>query len=96
MGLEELTVADFAAHVGERFAIATAGEPIELVLESAESVAERPGGRDPFSLIFHGPVEPLLAQAIYPLEHAELGVLEIFVVPIARDGERATYEAVFS
>jgi hypothetical protein len=49
-----------------------------------------------FSLVFRGPPEPLLAQAIYPLRHAGLGLLEIFLVPIARDDGGATYQAVFS
>jgi hypothetical protein len=96
MGLEDLTVADFAPRVGERFAIALPDGELELVLRSADAVADRPGGRDPFSLIFGGPEQPRLAQAIYPLEHAELGVLEIFIVPIAGDAEGTTYQAVFS
>lgn len=96
MGLEDLTVADFAPRVGERFAIALSEGEIELVLRSAETIADRPGGRVPFSLIFRGPEQPRLAQAIYPLDHGELGVLEIFVVPIAGDAESTTYQAVFS
>lgn len=96
MRLDELTAADFEPRVGEPFTIAADPEPIELVLESARVLADRPGGRDPFSLQFRGPVEPLLAQAIYPLEHAELGLLEIFIVPHARDDAGAVYGAVFS
>lgn len=95
MGLDELTAADFERRVGERFTIAAEPAPIELVLESAEVVASRAGGRDPFSLAFRGPVDPLLAQAIYPLEHGELGVLEIFIVPHARDADGTSYGAVF-
>jgi len=49
-----------------------------------------------FSLFFHGPQTPFLQQAIYKLQHAELGALEIFLVPIARDKDGFEYEAVFN
>jgi hypothetical protein len=51
--------------------------------------------QEPFSLIFTG--EPSLEQRIYSLEHAALGRLELFLVPLAPTGDgRARYEAVFS
>jgi len=95
MELGELTLADFEPCVGDVFAIAEP-EAVGLVLESATLVAERPGGREPFSLVFAGPREPLLAQSIQRLEHAGLGALEIFVVPIGRDEAACTYEAIFT
>ena len=96
MDLEALTAATFAPHVGETFALAAEPEPIALVLESVTTLADRPGGRDPFSLLFRGPAEPLLPQSIRRLEHAELGVLEIFIVPLTPDAGGARYEAIFS
>jgi hypothetical protein len=97
--LADLTLATFAPRVGDRFTIAGAtndGAPIALELESATQRGERPGGRDPFSLVFRGPPEPVLAQAIYALAHGELGTLEIFIVPVARSAETVSYEAVFT
>ena len=44
-----------------------------------------PGGRKPFSLTFRGPAQPLLAQAMYDVEHPVHGVIAIFIVPIAAD-----------
>lgn len=97
MDLGALTLATFEPLVGDRFTVeATTPVAIEFVLESATATGERPGGRDPFSLVFLGPDEPLLPQAIYTLRHGELGVLEIFVVPIARDGDGVRYEAIFA
>lgn len=77
-------------------AMANEPESITLVLESATSIGPWPGGRDPFSLVFRGPREPLLAQATYRLEHAALGPLEIFVVPNASDASGTRYEAIFT
>ena len=96
MDLEQLTAATFEPHVGTTFTIEVAAERVPLVLESVATLADRPGGRDPFSLLFRGSAEPLLAQSIRRLEHAELGVLEIFIVPLAPDRGGARYEAIFS
>ena len=55
-----------------------------------------PGGREPFALAFRGPVSELLPQAIYRLESDVFEPLEIFLVPIGRDSEGITYEAIFT
>jgi hypothetical protein len=49
-----------------------------------------------FSLVLRGPSEPVLPQAIYGLRHAGLGLIEIFVVPIAQRADGARYEAIFT
>lgn len=54
------------------------------------------GGRDPFHLIFQGPLELPLPQGTYPLsaeggfEHA------IFLVPVGREETAMIYQAVFN
>lgn len=96
MDLADLTLATFEPLVGDGFSVDAAPGALEFVLESASAAGEWPGGRQPFSLIFVGPGEPMLPQAIYALQHADLGVLEIFVVPIARNDDGARYQAVFT
>lgn len=49
-----------------------------------------------FSLIFRGPVQPLLPQAIYPFEHDEMGEFSLFIVPLRQDEEGTYYEACFN
>ena len=95
LDLATVTCETFEPHVGDAFVIA---EPVQIELELAEarSAGEWPGGREPFRLLFHGPRDPLLAQSIYRLEHAQLGALEIFIVPIGRDDQSTTYEAIFT
>ena len=95
MDLADLTLGHFEPLVGTTFAIS---EPaaVELVLAEATSAGEWPGGRQPFRLLFRGPREPLLPQSIYRLEHGALGPLEIFIVPIRRDDESTSYEAIFT
>jgi hypothetical protein len=51
---------------------------------------------DPFTLEFTGP-PPVLEQRIHPLEHAVLGRIELFLVPVGIDPDgRVRYEAVFN
>jgi hypothetical protein len=91
--LETLTAADFAALRGDRFRIApNDASPFEAELVEVTEIPREPGGRAPFSLVFQGGPSPPLPQRIYRLEHDELGAIEIFLVPIARD----RYEAVFT
>lgn len=73
------------------------GEPLELELTAAADVGKpSKSGRQPFSLLFKGPPEPLLPQRIYTLRNAELGELELFLVPVGADAEAVDYEAVFT
>jgi hypothetical protein len=92
-GVAELS--DFRAALDTPFALA---DGVELRLTEAEPNGSRAPGseRDPFRLAFLGPPDPVLPQRIYRLEHAGLGALDIFLVPIARDAEGTTYEAIFS
>ena len=49
-----------------------------------------------FSLFFRGPLDPQLSQGTYPLECESLGSLPLFLVPMGRNAEGMTYEAVFN
>jgi hypothetical protein len=93
----------FAPHVGDRFDVRLGEDrtlPLDLV-ETTEST--EPGGRGPdgqtrlqFSLVFRGPAAPALPQATYGLSHAELGELELFLVPSGADADGVQYEAAFA
>ena len=89
--LGSLTHAHFAPLLGEVFV----AEGAELELTEVEPLASTARG-DGFSLLFRGPRAPLLEQRIYGLEHARLGRLEIFLVPIGPDAKGQRYQAIFS
>ncbi|HEY0780924.1 MAG TPA: hypothetical protein VGE98_00605 [Thermoanaerobaculia bacterium] len=98
--LEDLTDASFRPHCGSRFHVAMGGQP-DLDLELVEVVPYAPGGtaeakRTPFSLYFRGPASSVLPQRIYRLQHAAMGALDLFLVPIRREGDTLVYEAVFN
>ena len=102
MELDRLTIEDFSPRVGETFAVdAGDGRSIELVLVEAKTYDADVGAppednRSPFNLKFRGPLEPVLAQQICPLDNETLGRLEIFIVPLGHDESGTDYEAVFN
>jgi Domain of unknown function (DUF6916) len=100
MDVSLLTVSHVRPHVGSRFRL-HANDVLDLDLveldESGSGSAAPPeAARAPFSVVFLGPREPVLPQRIYRLEHDELGTLDLFLVPIARDAAGVRYEAVFN
>ncbi|HEX6700264.1 MAG TPA: hypothetical protein VF101_05980 [Gaiellaceae bacterium] len=91
--LEDFTADTFRPLLHDRFRIAAEGAPdFEVELIEVTEIPREPGGRTPFSLVFQGGPNPPLEQRIYPVEHEQLGELDIFLVPIAVD----RYEAVFT
>jgi uncharacterized protein DUF6916 len=92
--LAELTVEDFAARVGEAFAMADGGV---LTLAAAVALPTAPDAPRPqFSLDFAGSPDVIHPQSIYALTNEHLGTLEIFLVPISRDADAVHYQAVFA
>jgi hypothetical protein len=103
--LETLTYEMFEPLVGQKFTLTNGDEnlPFELTfvepLPTPRRKSRKPGPekRAPFSIFFTG--EPLLPQAIYPLQHDAFGSepLTIFIVPIGEaEGGGYEYEAVFT
>ena len=97
--LEQLQSNDFVPYLNQTFTIRLDGiEPIglELVRVTQSGTGFRPGARQPFSLHFLGPVSSqYLLQHMYPLEHPEMGVLDLFLVPLGPEEGRMRYEAIF-
>ena len=50
----------------------------------------------PFNLHFRGPKEARFPQGMRRLDHAALGGLDVFLVPIGADPTGLLYEAVFN
>src|SRR5256885_1176645 len=92
--LSEVTYETFATELGSPFQL-DYGADAPLVLKLVEVTAGKQASvgfrRTPFSLLFRGPRQPVLPQRTYPLEHARLGRLEIFIVPLGPEGEGMQY-----
>jgi hypothetical protein len=103
--LDALTHESFLPHVGTDFHVRLGPTAaLRLTLIEAAVTGPAPGGggsppgsrRRPFSVLFRAARSPVLPQRIYRLEHAAMGPLEIFLVPIGPDAEGMRYQAVFT
>lgn len=102
--LDALTAEDFRAITGTRFMLTGTSNAsgladpfeVELVEVSEQASGAREGFRAPFSLLFHGPLTPVMPQAIYRMAHERLGALDLFVVPVGpAPAGVMRYEVVF-
>ena len=97
--LEKLLVEDWQVRLHQDFTLQLgAGQRLVLCLTSVTPLSAHQGTyrRQPYSLEFRGPPQPLLAQGTYRLCHAAMGDLEIFLVPIGRSETAVGYEAIFT
>jgi len=94
----QLTRDLFSDKVGQIWAIDEAGAPaIELTLTEVEALRNYAKlAREPFSLIFTTRGDFVLPQRMYTLRHADLGQMPIFLVPVGREGDVTSYQAVFN
>jgi uncharacterized protein DUF6916 len=98
--IEDFEASTFSGLCGEPFRVLYDDDSIvdlELASVTPGSVTPNDAGqrREPFSIVFRGPLEPLLPQRSYPFEHDELGSFELFIVPIGPDEAGMQYQAVF-
>jgi hypothetical protein len=98
--VEDFELETFSGRAGETFRLLLDdGSTVDLELVSVTPGVVTPndpsGMRAPFSVIFRGPLEPVMPQRIYRVEHDELGSFELFVVPVGSDELGMQYQAVF-
>lgn len=99
--LAMLTKTDFDTCLGTTFQMQVSPEQtaaLELIEVSGypAQAMRSDATREPFSLLFRGAKELQVSQQIFRLNHPELGVHEVFLVPIGPDKQGMRFEAVFS
>jgi hypothetical protein len=94
--LAALKIGDFSPYLDTIFDMQAAGGTIALRLAKVDAAGEsgRLGGA--FSLLFVAPKGPWHPQAIYPLNHPKLGIMEIFLVPVGPMQGGNAYQAIFT
>jgi hypothetical protein len=94
--MENLTLENFSQHLNSKFSINVEGaDAIGLELVEAEDLGSTPG-HEQFSIVFRGPLDRPLPQALYSFEHDGLKKFELFIVPIRKDQNGIYYEAIFN
>ncbi|MCC8954079.1 hypothetical protein H8B02_11590 [Bradyrhizobium sp. Pear77] len=94
--LAKLHLDDFMPHRDVEFEMQTAEGVVALKLAKVEAAGNSGRAGGAFSLLFTTPKGAWLPQAIYPVRHPALGVIEIFLVPIGPLGDGNGYQAVFT
>jgi len=102
--LDRLTKDSFAPYLGQTFRVQLDPDNVvELELTEVTEFDSRPEQpvsgvrRDPFSIVFRGPVETPLDQGTHHIEHDVIGVIEtLFMTPVGADQNGRYYEAVFN
>ena len=92
--MTELVTGTFEPLIGDTFTATPSysGEPLELVLSSCDESPHARPDHPAFSLIFEAADPTPREQQIFSLEHAELGQLDLFLVPLGP----TTYQAVIN
>jgi hypothetical protein len=94
--LENWTPDSFEQALNSRFEIEIPGlgrQTLELIALTRYSSSP---AVQAFSAIFRGPLESPFPQGTYPVCHAQLGQVELFLVPVGREADGMHYEAVFN
>ena len=100
IALDQLREEDFARRLGEKFRLRLpSGEALEMALVEVAGhphLPPAPGRRRGFTITFRSDRPGHAPQAIYRVEHDEIGAMDLFLVPIGpRDGGMC-YDAVFN
>lgn len=94
--LDHLTKQSLTENIATRFKVSLGdNSSLELELVKIDELASAPG-QEQLSVIFRGPVDVALPQAIYNLEHERLGQFGLFLVPVGIEKESRLYEAFFN
>jgi len=92
---EKLTHSAFTEQLKTKFRIYhNSDQPVEVELIGVGEFIETKR-QEMFSVLFSIPENGKPVQGLYKLEHDKLGTMELFLVPVSSDEDRA-YEAVFN
>src|SRR5262245_15182989 len=89
----------FAKHVGDVFQVyqGSAAAPALRLADVRDLPAPASDQKErSFSLLFTGPIDPMIAQGMYRFEHHEIGAFSMFIVPMAPAAGARYYEAIFN
>jgi hypothetical protein len=96
--IQNLNLATFAENLHTKFqAYVDESNAVEVEMVRAEDTGTNlAAGQEQFSIIFRGPLDVLLPQRTYRLEHPQMGSFDLFLVPIKREEDGFYYEACFA
>ena len=97
--MQLLSIQNFAGAANQQFEISMGETAMTVTLIEVKPlpVSAFPGMmREPFSLLFKSASPIILPQRTYRVKNATIGALDMFLVPVAREGAAVVYQAVFN
>jgi len=85
----------FAACLNTTFRVEGSADALTIELVDVTEKHDSPR-LEQFSLLFRGPLAPILPKAIHRLENADLGKLDVFLVAVGPEDGGQVYQAVFN
>lgn len=94
--MDNLTHATFTENLNSDFNIRLdETTTVQLVLVEVSDLRDSDRNQF-FSILFRGPRDSMLPQALYKIEHERMGSFELFLVPVGVSETGYQYEAVFN
>jgi hypothetical protein len=96
--MQLLQVNNFAQHANTTFEVLFSDGSMPLTLIDIQPLpSQSPNAmRAPFSLIFKSNIQHVLPQNTYRLRDPNKGEVDMFLVPLGRDAQGVTYQAVYN
>ena len=97
--LDQLSEQSFVPYLNQTFQLQIETSEVldlELIEVSGLACSDAEAKRKPFALILRGSKEQVLEQGTFRLQHAAMGGLDLFMVPIGPDDQGMRYEVVFN
>ena len=76
-------------------AAASPQSELPLTMTTIRSTSAPPNFEQ-YSMLFIGPMDPVMSQGIYRFRHDVIGEIPLFMVPVGRDEEGTQYEVCVS
>lgn len=87
---------EFSRHLNQTFLLQIEGaEPFPLQLVEVSELRVTPR-QEMFSILFRSQSQNIFPQQIYTLENETMGQIKLFLVPVGKDEESVSYEAIFN
>ena len=94
---EKITHENFSGHLNALFRIEVAETSLELELVEVEvGKPIDPSLSEPFTLIFQGPKDSILAEGIHNVSNDDAGSFDLYIIPIVSPGDQQSYQVIFN
>ena len=94
---EKITHENFSGHLNALFRIEVAETSLELELVEVEvGKPIDPSLSEPFTLIFLGPKDSILAEGIHNVSNDDAGSFDLYIIPIVSPGDQQLYQVLFN